>query len=127
MLVKFIKSHLSSKEKIRASNFGNMRHHSDDELDALQKKLQALEARSKVKGWPLRILEAVNKEPGLYAIQYANKLGYEKMWFKLHIRKLKNLGLTISLERWLRNFPERESIFRKREMKIQSQLIARES
>jgi hypothetical protein len=68
------------------------------ELAALQKKLQALEARSKVKGWTLRILEAVNNKPGLYAIQYANKLGYEKMWFKLHIRKLKNLGLTISLE-----------------------------
>ncbi len=34
------------------------------ELAYLQKKLQALEARSKVKGWPLRILEAVNKKPG---------------------------------------------------------------
>ena len=69
-----------------------------NELAALQKKLQALEVRSKVEGWPLRILEAVNNQPGLYAIQYANKLGYEKIWFKLHIRKLKNLGLTISLE-----------------------------
>jgi hypothetical protein len=72
---------------------------SDVELDALRKKFQALDARTKIKGWPLRILEAVNKEPGLLAIQYANQLGYEKMWFKLHVRKLKNLGLTISLER----------------------------
>jgi hypothetical protein len=69
-----------------------------DELATLQKKLQALEARTMVKGWSMRILEAVNNLPGLYAIQYANKLGYEKMWFKLQIRKLKNLGLTISLE-----------------------------
>jgi hypothetical protein len=69
-----------------------------DEVAVLQKKLQSVEARSNVKGWPLRILEAVNNEPGLYAIQYANKLRYEKMWFKVHIRKLKNLGLTISLE-----------------------------
>ncbi len=72
---------------------------SDVELDALQKKWQALDARSTTKGWPLRILEAINKEPGLPAIQHAKKLGYEKMWFKLHVRKLKNLGLTISLER----------------------------
>ena len=72
---------------------------SDAELAALQKKFHALDVRSNIKGWPLRILDAVNKEPGLLAIQYANKLGYEKMWFKLHVRKLKNLGLTISLER----------------------------
>jgi hypothetical protein len=79
-----------------------LRQHDDlsgVELDALQKKLEALDARSQIKGWPLRILQAVNKEPGLLAVQYASKLGYEKMWFKLHIRKLKNLGLTISLER----------------------------
>jgi len=72
---------------------------SDVELDALRKKFQALDARSKIKGWPLRILEAIDKEPGVLAIQQAKKLGYEKMWFKLHVRKLKNLGLTISLER----------------------------
>ena len=71
---------------------------SDVDVADLLKKLQALEVRSKIKGWPMKILEAVNDAPGLYAIQYANKLGYEKMWFKLHIRKLKNLGLTISLE-----------------------------
>jgi len=72
---------------------------SQAELEALQKKWHALDARSKMKGWPLRILEAVNKEPGLPAIQHAKKLGYEKMWFKLRVRKLKNLGLTISLDR----------------------------
>ena len=72
---------------------------SDVELDTLRKKFQALDARSKIKGWPLRILEAIDKEPGVLAIQQAKKLGYEKMWFKLHVRKLKNLGLTISLER----------------------------
>jgi len=79
-----------------------LREHEDlsaVELDALRKKFQALDARSKIKGWPLRILEAIDKEPGVLAIQQANKLGYEKMWFKLHVRKLKNLGLTISLER----------------------------
>ena len=72
---------------------------SDVELDTLRKKFQALDARSEIKGWPLRILEAIDKEPGVLAIQLAKKLGYEKMWFKLHVRKLKNLGLTISLER----------------------------
>src|SRR5687767_7160430 len=32
---------------------------SEVELEALQKKWHALDARSKMKGWPLRILEAV--------------------------------------------------------------------
>ena len=99
VLAKFIESNLSSKEKIPVSNYGRMRIFPTLNWMPCKKSWQALDARSKTKGWPLRILEAINKEPGLLAIQHAKKLGYEKMWFKLHVRKLKNLGLTISLER----------------------------
>jgi hypothetical protein len=93
-----------------------LREHEDlsgVELDALQKKFEALDARSKVKGWPLRILEAINKEPGMLAIEQAKKLGYEKIWFKFHVRKLKNLGLTISLERGYKISPRGKAFLEK--------------
>ena len=70
---------------------------SNDDLIELLKKLERLDTRGKVKNWTRKILCLVNEEPGKFAVYYAGKLGYEKEWFKLNIRKLKNLGLTISL------------------------------
>ena len=70
---------------------------SKEEVDRIIEKLHRYDTRGKIKNWTSKILKAVYKEPGKYAIEYATELGYEKEWFKLNIRKLKNLGLTISL------------------------------
>ena len=53
-------------------------------------------AASRVGPWTLRVLKAIERHPNLAAIRLAEMLGYEKAWLKLNIRKLKNLGLTIS-------------------------------
>lgn len=70
---------------------------SNDEMTKVIAKLKRLDASGKVKNWTYKVIEIVDSEPGKYAIEYSSKLGYEKEWFKLNIRKLKNLGLTISL------------------------------
>ena len=70
---------------------------SADEMTVILDTLKRYDTRGKVKDWTFKILDMVDREPGKYAIEYATRLGYEKEWFKLNIRKLKNLGLTISL------------------------------
>ena len=72
-------------------------HLSDSDIIELLKKLERLDTRGKVKDWTRKVLCLVHEDPGQLAVYYAGKLGYEKEWFKLNIRKLKNLGLTISL------------------------------
>jgi len=70
---------------------------SEAEFAELSAKLQRLDRSDKAPNWTRRILEEVKSQPGQQAAAYAAVLGYEKEWFKLNIRKLKNLGLTISL------------------------------
>tara|TARA_R110001583_G_scaffold190363_1_gene354554 strand:+ start:169 stop:711 length:543 start_codon:yes stop_codon:yes gene_type:complete len=70
---------------------------SAEEMNDILNKLKRYDTRGKVKNWTFKVLEIVDSGPGKYTIEYATKLGYEKEWFKLNIRKLKNLGLTISL------------------------------
>ncbi len=73
-------------------------HLSEKDLDEIIKKLQGFDSRAKVKNWTLPVLEFIAGEPGKKALECARALGLEKMWFKQSVRKLKNLGLTISLE-----------------------------
>lgn len=69
----------------------------NDEMNEIISKLKRYDTSGKIKNWTFKVLEILDREPGKYAIEYATKLGYEKEWFKMNIRKLKNLGLTISL------------------------------
>ena len=70
---------------------------SNAEMTKILDKLKRLDTSGKVKNWTFKVLDLLDREPGKYAIEYSTQLGYEKEWFKLNIRKLKNLGLTISL------------------------------
>ncbi|MEM9338286.1 MAG: hypothetical protein AAGA66_06120 [Bacteroidota bacterium] len=70
---------------------------SQEEMTEIMEQLKRYDTRGKVKNWTFKVLELLDREPGKYAIDYSTMLGYEKEWFKLNIRKLKNLGLTISL------------------------------
>lgn len=71
---------------------------STGELQALHEKLQRLDAFSKEGAWTIKILKLIKKHPRMRAIELAGKTGFEKDWLKINIRKLKNLGLTISHE-----------------------------
>lgn len=68
----------------------------EEELLLLKTKLQRLDDFSKEGAWTKKILLAIKAHPRLRAIELAAHTGKEKEWLKLNIRKLKNLGLTIS-------------------------------
>lgn len=68
---------------------------SPEELAALNQKLDRLDRRHP---WTRPVLELVRDHPGRRAGDLAEMLGRGKDDFKLDVRKLKNLGLTLSLE-----------------------------
>ncbi|SKD09032.1 hypothetical protein SAMN05660461_4910 [Chitinophaga ginsengisegetis] len=67
-----------------------------DAITALTAKLARLDQYSTQGNWTAAVLEAIRKHPCLKAAALAELLGKEKDWLKGNIRKLKNLGLTIS-------------------------------
>ncbi len=69
---------------------------SEPQYTDLKNNLERLDNLSKHGRWTKKILLAINDNPGLHASGIAKRTGFEKDWLKLNIRKLKNLGLTIS-------------------------------
>jgi len=69
---------------------------SEAELEQLLQKLARLDKFSKKGPWVMKTLNIIQDKPEVLAATLAAELGYEKPWFKLQVRKLKNLGLTIS-------------------------------
>lgn len=69
---------------------------SEQQFTDLKKKLERLDNHSKLGPWTEKILLTLKDNPNLHAIGIAKLTGFEKEWLKLNIRKLKNLGLTIS-------------------------------
>lgn len=68
----------------------------DTEFEQLAEKLCRMDRLSKEGAWTWRVLRLIERHPMLAAGSLAEKAGVEKQWLKLHVRKLKNLGLTIS-------------------------------
>jgi hypothetical protein len=89
----------------------------DAELDAagvarLQARLARLDA-SAGRAWTLATLEAIEAQPGRRAADLHLELGWnELMEFKLHVRHLKALGLTLSLRVGYRLSPRGEAYLR---------------
>jgi hypothetical protein len=75
----------------------------DDKLSAeglaeLQRRLVRLDRASSHGPWTMATLEAIATRPGVRAPDLAADFGRETLAFKTDVRKLKNLGLTISLK-----------------------------
>ena len=68
----------------------------EGEFCRLRRKLERLDRYSKVGPWTHKTLLAIQANPKLKAADLAIVLSKEKEWLKVNIRKLKNLGLTIS-------------------------------
>lgn len=67
------------------------------EVDELRGKLARLD-RAHGAAWTLATLRTIQAQPGRRAGDLAPELGWDELReFKLHVRKLKNLGLTLSL------------------------------
>lgn len=86
---------------------------SDVEWNELRQKLDRLDARSVHGAWVVRFLSVVSMNPGVLAATLASSLGLERKWFKEHMRKLKELGLTESLEIGYRVSPRGETVLKR--------------
>jgi hypothetical protein len=71
---------------------------SDDDFEKVKKKLDRLDKISKTGSWTMDYLKLIRKYPQRRAGDLADMMKMERLDFKLNVRKLKNLGLTISHE-----------------------------
>jgi len=69
---------------------------SETEREALLARLARLDARSTSGPWTERALAVIERHPDVAARVIAEHLACERDWLKPNVRKLKNLGLTIS-------------------------------
>jgi hypothetical protein len=67
------------------------------ELAELRERLQRMDQRSK-EAWTGTVLQLIHAHPGRRAADLAPQLSWDTATFKRQVRKLKALGLTISLE-----------------------------
>ena len=68
----------------------------DSEFAEIQKRLERMDSASRAGKWTAQMLNAIKQNPKLSASKLAAKTGFDKDWLKINVRKLKNLGLTIS-------------------------------
>ncbi len=68
------------------------------ELDDIVRRLERLDAASRHGPWTEEVLALIGAQASVPAADLAASLSREKMPFKLDVRKLKELGLTESLE-----------------------------
>lgn len=66
--------------------------------EALRARLARMDRASPVGPWTVKTLRAIRDNPGLRAGDLCREVGQDRARFKPNVRKLKNLGLTISLE-----------------------------
>jgi hypothetical protein len=69
-----------------------------EDLDDLRTRLAKLDSLSRHGAWTTAILQKIQEKPTVRAGDLAADLGRDTATFKLDVRKLKNLGLTYSLE-----------------------------
>jgi hypothetical protein len=86
----------------------------DDDLIELDTRLGRLDRASRHGAWTSATLALIARRPGVRAGDLADELGRERLPFKTDVRKLKNLGLTISLEVGYRLSPRGEAYLRAR-------------
>ena len=69
-----------------------------EELAGLVARLDRIDARSPRGPWTWQLLELIRDNEGVRAVDLAGGVGLEKLPFKRDVRRLKELGLTESLE-----------------------------
>jgi hypothetical protein len=81
----------------------------DDEVTALDARLARLDAASSHGPWTAETLALIAERPALRAGDLADAVARERLPFKADVRKLKNLGLTLSLDVGYRLSPRGEA------------------
>ena len=78
---------------------------SGDERDQIAARLARMDARSTHGPWTGETLALIAEKPATLAADLAAEMGRERLPFKADVRKLKELGLTESLEKGYRLSP----------------------
>lgn len=79
------------------------------ELFALTAKLTKMDSSGGRGPWTRSVLTQIAEHPATVSTVLASALGWERQDFKLHVRRLKQLGLTISLDVGYRLSPRGEA------------------
>jgi hypothetical protein len=87
---------------------------SGNERTEIAAQLARYDAASRVGSWTDRMLQLIAKYPELSAGELAKLGGYEKEWLKVSVRKLKELGLTESLQPGYRLSPRGKAYLKAR-------------
>lgn len=82
----------------------------EEELQTVADRLAAMDARSKHGPWTRQHLELIADHPGELAETIGASIGREKRPFKADVRRLKELGLTESLQVGYRLSPRGEAV-----------------
>jgi len=83
---------------------------SEAEIDALVKRLARLDKASSHGPWTRQALELIERNPAVVSTVLAGQMGLDRPVFKINIRKLKESGLTESLEVGYRLSPRGECL-----------------
>jgi hypothetical protein len=83
---------------------------SEPELAEIADRLDELDRRAEIGAWTGRAMDLIARHPGRLAEALAGEMGLAKHPFKARIRKLKELGLTESLEVGYRLSPRGERV-----------------
>ena len=75
----------------------------------VEERLQRFDRASREGAWTSQYLRLIADQPGVRAADLAESLGLAKKPFKQRVRKLKELGLTESLETGYRLSPRGQS------------------
>ena len=89
---------------------------SDEELAALESKLDKLDAVAPNGAWTRRVLQLIRDNPAVRAGDLCKAIAMERLPFKANVRKLKALGLTESLEVGYRLSPRGEAVLSRGEV-----------
>jgi len=80
------------------------------DLDEVRRRLERVDRASRHGPWTRTVLELIEARPEVRAAELAAGLGRETQPFKRDVRKLKELGLTESLERGYRLSPRGRTV-----------------
>lgn len=85
-------------ERMDEPSIADDRELSDADVRDIERRLERLDAASPTGPWTRAVLQLIADNPGVVSTELAEKMGRERAAFKTDVRKLKRLGLTISLD-----------------------------
>lgn len=87
---------------------------STSDIEEISRQLARFDRTSSRGPWTEETLAVIKRRPAVRAGDLAEELGRDLLPFKVDVRKLKNLGLTLSLEKGYRLSPRGEAYLRLR-------------